>query len=82
MSQRQPHPGERPAFVLSNPAGLYDPVPNGYSHLAALRPGARLVLQGAIVNTGLALLSSGALLVLLATVLAPSVDVASRMRPF
>ena len=44
MSQRQPHPGERPAFVLSNPTGLYDPAPNGYSHLAALRPGARLVL--------------------------------------
>ena len=44
MSQRQRQPGERPAFVLSNPAGLYDPAPNGYSHLAALRPGARLLL--------------------------------------
>jgi len=34
----------RPAFALHNPAGLYDPAPNGYSHLAALAPGARLVL--------------------------------------
>jgi enamine deaminase RidA (YjgF/YER057c/UK114 family) len=26
-----------------NPAGLYDPSANGYSHIAALAPGARLV---------------------------------------
>lgn len=31
-----------PAFTLINPAGLYDPAPNGYSHVASLRPGARL----------------------------------------
>lgn len=30
------------AFELSNPAGLYDPRPNAYSHVAALTPGARL----------------------------------------
>ena len=33
----------RPAFTLTNPAGLYDPAPNGYSHVALLQPGARLV---------------------------------------
>lgn len=32
------------AFTLSNPAGLYDPAPNGYSHVAALQPGTRLLL--------------------------------------
>lgn len=31
-----------PAFTLTNPPGLYDPAPNGYSHLAVLKPGARL----------------------------------------
>lgn len=36
------HPA-RPAFTLTNPAGLYDPAPNGYSHVALLQPGARLV---------------------------------------
>jgi len=30
-------------LALVNPAGLYDPAPNGYSHLAVLSPGARLV---------------------------------------
>jgi len=35
---------DRPAFSLHNPAGLYDPAPNGYSHLAVLAQGARLVL--------------------------------------
>ena len=35
---------DRPAFSLHNPAGLYDPAPNGYSHLASLAQGARLVL--------------------------------------
>lgn len=34
----------RRAFTLVNPAGLYDPAPNSYSHLAAVHPGARLVL--------------------------------------
>ncbi|MES2937726.1 MAG: RidA family protein [Pseudomonadota bacterium] len=29
---------------LSNPDGLYDPVPNGYSHAAAVAAGARLLL--------------------------------------
>ena len=33
---------QRPGFTLTNPAGLYDPAPNGYSHLAVLQPGARL----------------------------------------
>lgn len=32
-----------PAFQLSNPAGLYDPSPNGYSHVAELQPQARLL---------------------------------------
>ena len=32
-----------PVFTLSNPAGLYDPAPNGYSHVASVSAGARLV---------------------------------------
>jgi enamine deaminase RidA (YjgF/YER057c/UK114 family) len=31
------------AVTLSNPAGLYDPAPNGYSHVALAAAGARLV---------------------------------------
>ena len=31
------------AFQLNNPAGLYDPAPNAYSHVARLEPGVRLV---------------------------------------
>ncbi|MGO4779688.1 hypothetical protein AB4084_29865, partial [Lysobacter sp. 2RAB21] len=34
----------RPVFALSNPAGLYDPAPNGYSHLAQVEAGARWLL--------------------------------------
>ncbi|KQB53521.1 hypothetical protein AQS70_01875 [Pseudomonas endophytica] len=30
-------------LTLSNPAGLYDPSPNGYSHVAQVAAGARLV---------------------------------------
>ncbi|MEJ1096714.1 MULTISPECIES: RidA family protein [unclassified Pseudoxanthomonas] len=30
-----------PVFVLDNPPGLYDPAPNGYSHVAAVKPGAK-----------------------------------------
>jgi enamine deaminase RidA (YjgF/YER057c/UK114 family) len=30
-------------FELMNPPGLYDPTANGYSHVAALQPGARLI---------------------------------------
>lgn len=30
-------------FQLSNPQGLYDPSPNGYSHVAELQPHARLL---------------------------------------
>ena len=30
-------------FQLINPAGLYDPAPNGYSHIASVSAGARLV---------------------------------------
>lgn len=33
----------RPVFELSNPAGLYDPRDNGYSHAAAVAPGTRLL---------------------------------------
>jgi enamine deaminase RidA (YjgF/YER057c/UK114 family) len=33
----------KPVFTLSNPAGLYDPAPNGYSHVASVAAGARLV---------------------------------------
>jgi enamine deaminase RidA (YjgF/YER057c/UK114 family) len=29
--------------LLLNPPGLYDPTPNGYSHVAVVAPGARLV---------------------------------------
>ncbi|MBE7368996.1 RidA family protein [Ramlibacter pallidus] len=32
------------AIQLFNPAGLYDPVPNGYSHGATVEAGVRLVL--------------------------------------
>lgn len=31
-------------FTLENPAGLYDPAPNGYSHLARVAAGARWVM--------------------------------------
>lgn len=31
-------------FALSNPEGLYDPAPNGYSHLARIAAGARWVV--------------------------------------
>jgi len=31
------------AYNLSNPQGLYDPHPNGYSHVAELQPQARLL---------------------------------------
>lgn len=30
-------------LTLMNPAGLYDPTPNGYSHVAVLAPGTRLI---------------------------------------
>ncbi|WP_394839510.1 RidA family protein [Pendulispora rubella] len=33
----------RTNLELKNPAGLYDPTPNGYSHLALVAPNARLV---------------------------------------
>ncbi|WDY60617.1 RidA family protein [Pseudomonas sp. PSKL.D1] len=32
-----------PAFTLSNPDGLYDPRSNGYSHVAEVTPGTRLL---------------------------------------
>jgi enamine deaminase RidA (YjgF/YER057c/UK114 family) len=32
------------ALTLTNPAGLYDPAANGYSHVACLAAGTRLVL--------------------------------------
>lgn len=34
------------AFQLINPAGLYDPAPNAYSHVARLEAGARLRAPG------------------------------------
>lgn len=34
-----------PAFELTNPPGLYDPAPNGYSHVAQLQPQARLLFM-------------------------------------
>ena len=34
---------DAPAFTLTNPAGLYDPSANGYSHLAEVPAGTRLV---------------------------------------
>ena len=42
MSTTTANSATRPAFTLTNPTGLYDPAPNGYSHLAVLKPGARL----------------------------------------
>jgi enamine deaminase RidA (YjgF/YER057c/UK114 family) len=39
------NPGSRAAALrLVNPAGLYDPAPNGYSHVAMVAAGARSVL--------------------------------------
>jgi enamine deaminase RidA (YjgF/YER057c/UK114 family) len=32
------------ALRLINPPGLYDPAPHGYSHVAVIAPGARLVI--------------------------------------
>ncbi|KFE53540.1 RidA family protein [Pseudomonas syringae] len=37
------NPSSFPAFELFNPEGLYDPRQNGYSHVAELKPQARLV---------------------------------------
>jgi enamine deaminase RidA (YjgF/YER057c/UK114 family) len=39
----QPAPAPGPRVALSNPSGLYDPAPNGYSHLAVVPAGMRLV---------------------------------------
>jgi enamine deaminase RidA (YjgF/YER057c/UK114 family) len=39
----QPTPAPGPRVTLSNPAGLYDPAPNGYSHLAVVPAGTRLL---------------------------------------
>ena len=33
----------RSAFEIKNPEGLYDPSPFGYSHMAIVKPGARLI---------------------------------------
>jgi enamine deaminase RidA (YjgF/YER057c/UK114 family) len=38
-----PESSNEPAFQLSNPPDLYDPSANGYSHVAAIAPGARLI---------------------------------------
>lgn len=34
---------QHPALALINPPGLYDPAPNGYSHVAVVAPDSRLV---------------------------------------
>jgi enamine deaminase RidA (YjgF/YER057c/UK114 family) len=44
MQQKQSTREQRPAFTLSNPPDLYDPAPNGYSHVAVVEPGAHLLL--------------------------------------
>jgi enamine deaminase RidA (YjgF/YER057c/UK114 family) len=36
-------PIQSSALTLTNPNGLYDPAPNGYSHVASVAAGARLV---------------------------------------
>jgi enamine deaminase RidA (YjgF/YER057c/UK114 family) len=38
---RRPPPASLPTFI--NPEGLYDPVPNGYSHVGCAASGTRLV---------------------------------------
>ncbi len=40
---RRARDGNTSTLSLTNPAGLYDPSANGYSHLAEVAPGARLV---------------------------------------
>lgn len=35
---------QTPVLTLSNPAGLYDPAPNGYSHVASVSGAARWLL--------------------------------------
>jgi enamine deaminase RidA (YjgF/YER057c/UK114 family) len=37
------NPSAAPPLTLMNPAGLYDPTPNGYSHVAQVAPGTRLI---------------------------------------
>ena len=41
--QQSVEPSNASPVVLMNPAGLYDPTPNGYSHVAAVAPGMRLI---------------------------------------
>ncbi|HAN53203.1 MAG TPA: hypothetical protein DCQ75_09520, partial [Pseudomonas sp.] len=50
--REQNRPG---GLSLINPPGLYDPAPNGYSHVALLPPGARLAFiagQGGAIADG------------------------------
>ena len=47
---------QRDILTLINPAGLYDPAPNGYSHVAAVAAGARLAFiagQGGETEDGM-----------------------------
>ncbi|WP_454828940.1 RidA family protein [Pseudoxanthomonas wuyuanensis] len=44
MSLPSATPPLDPTLQFHNPAGLYDPIPNGYSHLAIVRAPARLIL--------------------------------------
>jgi enamine deaminase RidA (YjgF/YER057c/UK114 family) len=43
MTSKAAEPPRAPAFALLNPPGLYDPTANGYSHVARLAAGVRLV---------------------------------------
>ena len=46
---------QQDAVTLINPAGLYDPAPNGYSHVAKMAAGSRLVFiagQGGETEAG------------------------------
>lgn len=47
--------GKTSSLVLNNPKGLYDPAPYGYSHVAQVAPGSRLIYiagQGGESETG------------------------------
>lgn len=41
--QQATEPSKTSPLMLVNPAGLYDPTANGYSHVAVIAPGARLI---------------------------------------
>ncbi|NVJ07833.1 RidA family protein [Myxococcus sp. AM001] len=48
-------PSKTPPLVLTNPKGLFDPAPYGFSHVAQVAPGTRLIYlagQGGEIETG------------------------------